>query len=318
MPGEVVHAAFLGRWAHGDGGWADASAAMGILPPRRCGGDGAARPQRRCQPPCRPAAPRCQTPRRAPCSDPRIRSRHLLDVDPKASVSQTPSMLPPLLPFPPISCDVAIIGGGPAGQTHGGRSAGPKAAWQRICLMPCLGGPQISAGGKGRAQPHALPEPHEPFASRYAARKPQIEPLIRAFGTQCAPGRRGLGWRRLWAPRAVVFPTDMKAACCAPGCTACAGRACSTCATAGWAGTNDHDAARMPRSPQQALDFTPSSAHVLRFATPCGRVPGDVPRPWCWPWAAAAGRGSVPMGLGAAAGRARRGHGPRAPLELRL
>ncbi len=129
MPGEVVHAVFL----TGDGrmvmvGGADASAATwGILPPPAL--------RRWMCPRCPQRLPlvlvppklhqRCPIPGRVPCSDPRIRSRHLLDVDPKASRVPSPILRPRHF------CrfrDLLRCGHHwrwPR-RAHGGKSAGPK------------------------------------------------------------------------------------------------------------------------------------------------------------------------------------------------
>lgn len=77
--------------------------------------------------------------------------------------------------------------------------------------MPSVGRKFLLAGKGGLNLTHS--EPHEPFASRYAARQPQIEPLIRAFGSpEVRAWAQGLGVETFVGTSGRVFPTDMKAA----------------------------------------------------------------------------------------------------------
>ena len=137
--------------------------------------------------------------------------------------------------------------------------------------MPSVGRKFLLAGKGGLNLTHS--EPHEPFARRYAARQPQIEPLIRAFGSpEVRAWAQGLGVETFVGTSGRVFPTDMKAA---PLLRAwlhrLRGQGVQLHMRHRWLGwASDHDAAQAGQPAQQALDFTPSSAHVLRFATPAG------------------------------------------------
>ena len=77
--------------------------------------------------------------------------------------------------------------------------------------MPSVGRKFLLAGKGGLNLTHS--EPHEPFASRYAGRQPQIEPLIRAFGgPEVRAWAQGLGVETFVGTSGRVFPADMKAA----------------------------------------------------------------------------------------------------------
>ena len=186
-------------------------------------------------------------------------------------MSQAPSSAPATSAVSAISCDVAIIGGGPAGLMAAEVLAQSGVAAHLFDAMPSVGRKFLLAGKGGLNLTHS--EPHEPFASRYAARKPQIEPLIRAFGSpEVRAWAQGLGVETFVGTSGRVFPTDMKAA---PLLRAwlhrLRGQGVQLHMRHRWLGwANDHDAAQAAQPAQQALDFTPSSAHVLRFATPAG------------------------------------------------
>ena len=186
-------------------------------------------------------------------------------------MSQAPSSAPATSAVSAISCDVAIIGGGPAGLMTAEVLAQRGVAAHLFDAMPSVGRKFLLAGKGGLNLTHS--EPHEPFASRYAARQPQIEPLIRAFGSpEVRAWAQGLGVETFVGTSGRVFPTDMKAA---PLLRAwlhrLRGQGVQLHMRHRWLGwANDHDAAQAAQPVQQALDFTPSSAHVLRFATPAG------------------------------------------------
>ncbi len=186
-------------------------------------------------------------------------------------MSQAPSSAPATSAVPAISCDVAIIGGGPAGLMAAEVLAQSGVAAHLFDAMPSVGRKFLLAGKGGLNLTHS--EPHEPFATRYAARQPQIEPLIRAFGSaEVRAWAQGLGVETFVGTSGRVFPTDMKAA---PLLRAwlhrLRGQGVQLHMRHRWLGwANGHDAAHAAQPAQQALDFTPSSAHVLRFATPAG------------------------------------------------
>ncbi|MBA4059895.1 MAG: aminoacetone oxidase family FAD-binding enzyme [Verminephrobacter sp.] len=186
-------------------------------------------------------------------------------------MSQAPSSAPATSAVPALSCDVAIIGGGPAGLMAAEVLAQSGVAAHLFDAMPSVGRKFLLAGKGGLNLTHS--EPHEPFASRYAARQPQIEPLVRAFGSaEVRAWAQGLGVETFVGTSGRVFPTDMKAA---PLLRAwlhrLRGQGVQLHMRHRWLGwANGHDAAQAAQPAQQALDFTPSSAHVLRFATPAG------------------------------------------------
>ena len=126
-------------------------------------------------------------------------------------MSQAPSSAPATSAVPAISCDVAIIGGGPAGLMAAEVLAQSGVAAHLFDAMPSVGRKFLLAGKGGLNLTHS--EPHEPFASRYAARQPQIEPLIRAFGSpEVRAWAQGLGVETFVGTSGRVFPADMKAA----------------------------------------------------------------------------------------------------------
>lgn len=111
----------------------------------------------------------------------------------------------------PVHCDVAIVGGGPAGLmaaevlAHGGASV------HLFDAMPSVGRKFLLAGKGGLNLTHS--EPYESFASRYAGRQPQVEPLIQAFGgPEIRAWAQGLGVETFVGTSGRVFPADLKAA----------------------------------------------------------------------------------------------------------
>jgi len=77
--------------------------------------------------------------------------------------------------------------------------------------MPSVGRKFLMAGKGGMNLTHS--EPAELFLSRYAERRPQIEPLLRRFdATALRAWVHGLGVETFVGSSGRVFPTDMKAA----------------------------------------------------------------------------------------------------------
>ena len=110
-----------------------------------------------------------------------------------------------------LRCDVAIVGGGPGGLMAAEVLAQAGVAVHLFDAMPSVGRKFLLAGKGGLNLTHS--EPHEPFASRYAGRQPQIEPLIRAFGgPEVRAWAQGLGVETFVGTSGRVFPADMKAA----------------------------------------------------------------------------------------------------------
>lgn len=77
--------------------------------------------------------------------------------------------------------------------------------------MPSVGRKFLLAGKGGLNLTHS--EPADAFASRYAERRPQVEPVLAAFGPQALRDwATGLGISTFVGTSGRVFPTDMKAA----------------------------------------------------------------------------------------------------------
>jgi len=111
----------------------------------------------------------------------------------------------------PLHCDAVIVGGGPAGLMAAEVLAQAGVAVHLFDAMPSVGRKFLLAGKGGLNLTHS--EPHEPFASRYAGRQPQVEPLIQAFGgPEVRAWAQGLGVETFVGTSGRVFPADMKAA----------------------------------------------------------------------------------------------------------
>ena len=109
------------------------------------------------------------------------------------------------------SCDAAVIGGGPAGLMAAEVLAQAGVAVHVFDAMPSVGRKFLLAGKGGLNLTHS--EPHAPFAARYGARQPQVEPLLRAFGgPEVRAWAQGLGVDTFVGTSGRVFPADMKAA----------------------------------------------------------------------------------------------------------
>ncbi len=111
----------------------------------------------------------------------------------------------------PMHCDVAIVGGGPAGLMAAEVLAQGGASVHLFDAMPSIGRKFLLAGKGGLNLTHS--EPHEPFASRYAGRQAHVEPLIQAFGgPEIRIWAQGLGVETFVGTSGRVFPADLKAA----------------------------------------------------------------------------------------------------------
>ncbi|PID85031.1 MAG: aminoacetone oxidase family FAD-binding enzyme [Chloroflexi bacterium] len=105
---------------------------------------------------------------------------------------------------------VAIIGGGPAGLMAAEvlSQAGVRAAVYEA--MPSVGRKFLLAGRGGLNLTHS--EDRERFLSRYGSRRPQIEPLLQAFGPDdLRAWAAGLGIETFVGSSGRVFPVQMKA-----------------------------------------------------------------------------------------------------------
>lgn len=110
-----------------------------------------------------------------------------------------------------LSCDVAIVGAGPAGLMAAEVLAQAGVAVHLFDAMPSVGRKFLLAGKGGLNLTHS--EPHAPFAARYGERQPQVEPWISAFGgPEIRAWAQGLGIETFVGTSGRVFPSDMKAA----------------------------------------------------------------------------------------------------------
>jgi uncharacterized flavoprotein (TIGR03862 family) len=106
---------------------------------------------------------------------------------------------------------VAVIGGGPAGLMAAETLAEGGVQVDLFDAMPSIGRKFLLAGKGGLNLTHS--EPIEPFLDRYAARRPALEPLLRAFGpAELRAWALGLGVTTFVGSSGRVFPTDLKAA----------------------------------------------------------------------------------------------------------
>jgi uncharacterized flavoprotein (TIGR03862 family) len=104
-----------------------------------------------------------------------------------------------------------IIGGGPAGLMAAEVLSRHGVAVDLYDAMPSVGRKFLMAGKGGMNLTHS--EPPDAFLSRYGVRRPQIEPLLRAFGPDALRAwAHGLGIDTYVGSSGRVFPTDMKAA----------------------------------------------------------------------------------------------------------
>ena len=106
---------------------------------------------------------------------------------------------------------MTVVGGGPAGLMAAEVLAGAGRQVDLYDAMPSVGRKFLLAGKGGLNLTHA--EPPAAFAARYAARRPQIEPLLQRFGAaELRAWAKGLGVDTFVGSSGRVFPTDLKAA----------------------------------------------------------------------------------------------------------
>ncbi|HEY1997207.1 TIGR03862 family flavoprotein [Paraburkholderia sp.] len=110
------------------------------------------------------------------------------------------------------SARVAVIGGGPAGLMAAEALAAQAGVRVDVYdAMPSVGRKFLMAGKGGMNITHS--EPLEAFLGRYGARRPQIAPLLEAFGPDALRvWLRDLGVETFVGSSGRVFPIDMKAA----------------------------------------------------------------------------------------------------------
>ncbi len=105
----------------------------------------------------------------------------------------------------------AVIGAGPAGLMAAEVLAQAGLAVQVFEAKPSAGRKLLVAGKGGLNLTHS--EPLEAFLDRYGSRRPQLEPLLRAFGpAELRQWAAGLGVETFVGSSGRVFPQDMKAA----------------------------------------------------------------------------------------------------------
>lgn len=110
-----------------------------------------------------------------------------------------------------MTCDVAIIGGGPAGLMAAEVLSAAGVPVDLYDAMPSVGRKFLLAGKGGMNLTHS--EPADRFAGRYGERRQQIEALLADFGAaEVRAWARGLGIETFVGSSGRVFPTDMKAA----------------------------------------------------------------------------------------------------------
>lgn len=114
-------------------------------------------------------------------------------------------------PPAPLDCEVAIVGGGPAGLMAAQRLAQAGVRVHLFDAMPSVGRKFLLAGKGGLNLTHS--EPAEPFAARFGGRRVQIEPMLQAFGAeQVRAWAEALGVETFVGTSGRVFPQGMKAA----------------------------------------------------------------------------------------------------------
>ncbi|WP_035383134.1 TIGR03862 family flavoprotein [Ferriphaselus sp. R-1] len=106
---------------------------------------------------------------------------------------------------------VAVIGAGPAGLMAAEVLAQGGAQVTVFDAMPSAGRKFLMAGKGGMNITHS--EAFDAFVTRYGARQPEIEPLLRAFPPEdLRAWIHGLGVQTFVGSSGRVFPTEMKAA----------------------------------------------------------------------------------------------------------
>lgn len=117
----------------------------------------------------------------------------------------------PLPPSGPLTCDVAVVGGGPAGLMAAEVLAASGLAVHVFDAMPSVGRKFLLAGKGGLNLTHS--EPFEPFVQRYGSRAVALEPVLQHFGPDALRAwAKGLGIDTFVGTSGRVFPADMKAA----------------------------------------------------------------------------------------------------------
>ncbi len=117
-----------------------------------------------------------------------------------------------LISVPPQRvCDVAVVGGGPAGLMAAEELARAGNAVHLFDAMPSVGRKFLLAGKGGLNLTHS--EPFDIFISRFGGRAPQLLPLLKEFGPEELRGwAKALGADTFIGTSGRIFPADLKAA----------------------------------------------------------------------------------------------------------
>ncbi len=130
---------------------------------------------------------------------------------PVVSAAATAAPVSPAAFVPPLHCDAALIGAGPAGLMAAEVLAQAGHAVQVFDAMPSVGRKFLLAGKGGLNLTHS--EPFDAFAARFGTRRAQLEPLLEHFGAEALRAwALGLGVETFVGSSGRVFPTGMKAA----------------------------------------------------------------------------------------------------------
>ncbi len=110
-----------------------------------------------------------------------------------------------------LHCDVAIIGGGPAGLMAAEAAAKPGVSVHVFDAMPSVGRKFLLAGKGGLNLTHS--ESFDNFVQRYGDAQPQMEQWLKQFGAnELQEWAHDLGVETFVGTSGRVFPKDMKAA----------------------------------------------------------------------------------------------------------
>jgi hypothetical protein len=110
-----------------------------------------------------------------------------------------------------VDCDVAIVGGGPAGLMAAEVLAQHGRRVDLYEAMPSVGRKFLLAGKGGLNLTHS--EAFEPMVARYGAASEALRPMLQRFGaTELRDWAQGLGIETFVGSSGRVFPREMKAA----------------------------------------------------------------------------------------------------------